>query len=143
LSDAFKKGVADTKAEIGRFAESVRNFFGTFANQLRSAFDYVFKNNPLLNELKSMKELITRVKLVIEFISTLFQSIPGAFVQIRDTINAIADKFNGAIKLKVLQRKLKAAAEDFSYQSSLPASQKYRLDLKTTVSLLAYHQVKE
>lgn len=98
LSDAFKKGVADTKAEIGRFAESVRNFFGTFANQLRSAFDYVFKNNPLLNELKSMKELITRVKLVIEFISTLFQSIPGAFVQIRDTINAIADKFNGAFE---------------------------------------------
>lgn len=98
LSDAFKKGIADTKAEIGRFAETVRNFFSTFGNQLRSAFDFVFKNNPLLNELKSMKELMARLTLVVEFISTLFQSIPGAFVQIRDTINGITEKFNGAFE---------------------------------------------
>jgi len=98
LSDAFKKAIADTKAELGRFSENVSNFFSTFGNQLRSAFDFVFKNNPLLNELKSLKEFMARVVLVVEFIAQLFQTIPGAFVQIRDTINDITEKFNGAFE---------------------------------------------
>lgn len=96
MAEAFKVGIADTKAELGRFAENTRNFFSTFGKQLVVAFRYVFSNNPLLNELKSMKAGIIRLNLVIGFMSTAIQTIPVALMEIRDLFNGMIEQFASA-----------------------------------------------
>lgn len=98
LAEAIVKAFADTRAEFGRFSESVRGFFGVFAEQFKGALAFVFANNPILNELKSGKVLIQGIKLVVDFIAQLFQSIPGALFSIRDLFNNIGSSFVGAFE---------------------------------------------
>ena len=95
---AIKKAFADTGAEFTRFVDSVKNFFGTFSEQVRTAFAFVFKSNPLLNELISLKELMVRAVALVQFFSTLFSSIVPAILSIRDLLNGISEKFTSAFE---------------------------------------------
>ena len=92
LKEAVRVGVSDVKNEMGRFSENVRNFFSTFYNQLRGAFAYVLADNPILNELKSLKVAVAVVKTVIEFLVKAVQTIPVALIQIRDLVTGIGTK---------------------------------------------------
>jgi vacuolar-type H+-ATPase subunit F/Vma7 len=98
LANAIKKAFADTGAEATRFFENARSFFGVFSEQVRAALKFVFADNPLLTELRSLKQFTAALTLIVQFIANLIQTIPGAFIAIRDALNGIAESFFGAFE---------------------------------------------
>jgi len=93
LANAFKKALSDTGAEATRFYDNAREFFGNFANGFREALVYIFTDNPILNELLTIKEGAIRIGLVLDFFKQILTSIPGAIAQIRDVLVGIGGSF--------------------------------------------------
>lgn len=95
LAEAIKKAFSDIGAEFTRAFEGIRTFFGTFSEQVRGAFAFVFASNPLLDELRTMRSGITQLTNLVNFFVKLFSSIPGILIQIRDLFNGLGEQFAG------------------------------------------------
>ena len=98
IADAVKKAFTDIGAEWGRFFENAREFFGGFSEKVRAAFATVFMNNPILNELKTMRSGMTQLMGIVRFFVQLFQSIPGILMEIRDLFSGIGEQFTGVFE---------------------------------------------
>lgn len=98
IAIAFKIAIVDIKNEMGRFSENVRNFFGTFANQIKAVLYTVLADNPILNEMRTMVEAMKRVVIVIDFLRQLFQAVGPVLIQIRDAFARIGAEIGGAFE---------------------------------------------